>query len=665
MANTTKTRTTGLVWPVVLGLGGLALLTVVAALLWSGARPVVDVPGIPSAGALTDWLTPLARVMFQLLATCCIGLLVASAALIPSSRDVLSVAAARAARLASWCALAWAVAALFVLVLTLSETLALSLSETLNVDVLTTYVTEVPQGASWLTSAALAVFTALAAREADRPIGAWTALGLAVLTLLPPAITGHSAASGDHDLATSSLVVHIVGVALWVGGLAALWWYARTDGRYLSMAASRFSSMAVWAFVAVGVSGVINAALRVPEVSDLWSTGYGRLIVVKVLAFVCLGFAGWWHRRTSLAQLVGGDSRGFTRLALGEVTLMVATIGVAVALSQTAPPPSGRLTSPSTAEVLLGFPMPDAPTVGAILLSWRVDLLVLSLLTFAAVIYGRWVLRLRRRGDKWPVGRAIAWYAGLSLLAFASLSGLASYGRIVFSLHMTQHMVLSMMVPILLVLAAPITLALRAMPAAGRNQPSGPREWLLAALNSGFVRVLTHPVTAFVLFITAPYVVYFSGLFEVAMRQHWAHEVMHVHFILVGYLFFESLIGTDPVPYRANYPMRIVTLFASLALHAFFAVALMSSEAIIAPEYYAALDRPWWPDLLTDQTNGSAFAWAFGEVPALTALIVLLVQWSGHDDRLARRRDRQSDRDGDAELASYNAMLQERSKGRG
>ena len=65
-------------------------------------------------------------------------------------------------------------------------------------------------------------------------------------------------------------------------------------------------------------------------------------------------------------------------------------------------------------------------------------------------------------------------------------------------------------------------------------------------------------MTAFVLFISAPYMVYFSGLFETAMREHWAHELMHVHFVLVGYLFYESLIGTDPIPYRANYPMRMV-----------------------------------------------------------------------------------------------------------
>jgi len=237
------------------------------------------------------------------------------------------------------------------------------------------------------------------------------------------------------------------------------------------------------------------------------------------------------------------------------------------------------------------------------------------------------------------------------------MSGVAVYGRAAFSMHMTQHMVLSMIAPLLLVLGAPITLALRALPAAGSDQPSGPREWLLAALQSPVSRVLTHPVTALALFVTAPYMIYFSGLFETAMRQHWAHELMHVHFVLVGYLFYESLVGRDPIPYRASYPMRIVTLFAALALHAFFAVALISGDTVIAGSYYDALGRPWWTDLLKDQTQGASFAWAFGELPAIIVLVVLLFQWSREDDRRAEQADRRADRSGDAELAAYNEML--------
>jgi putative copper resistance protein D len=144
------------------------------------------------------------------------------------------------------------------------------------------------------------------------------------------------------------------------------------------------------------------------------------------------------------------------------------------------------------------------------------------------------------------------------------------------------------------------------------------------------------------------------------MFHHWAHLAMHAHFVLVGYLFYESVIGVDPLPSRASYPIRLFALFVSLPFHAFFAVALMSSSQIVGLSYYTDLGNPYGVNLLTDQTTGSAFAWGFGEVPMAVALIALLLQWSRDDDRTARRRDRQADRDGDAELAAYNQMLAKR-----
>jgi putative copper resistance protein D len=600
------------------------------------------------------------RTVVDLLAAATVGLLLAAAALLPSSKDLLAATPARAARLASWLAWTWALLALVVLVLSYAETFATTVSASLGPNKLLSFVGQSEQGAAWLVAASLAAFAGVVAREADRPLGAWSALGLAVAATLPPAVTGHAAAAGNHDLATSSLVVHVIGVVLWVGGLLALTWYVRTDGRYLPLASSRYSAMALWAFLAVGVSGVANALIRLGGIDNLFTTQYGAVVLIKVIAFVALGLLGWAHRRHTLPQIAAGVPHAFIRLAAVEGAIMVTTIGVAVGLAATAPPPSGATTPPSPAEVLLGLPMPDAPSVIAILTGWRIDLLVLGVLLAAAALYARGMLTMRRRGDHWPVGRAIAWYAGLAVLAFGTLSGLAVYGRASFSMHMTQHMTLSMIAPLLLVLGAPITLALRALPAARSTQPAGVREWLLAGLRSPFARVLTHPVTALLLFISAPFMVYFSGLFETAMRAHWAHELMHVHFVLVGYLFYESLIGTDPIPYRAAYPMRMVTLFAALSFHAFFAVALMSSDALIAGSYFETLDRPWWPDLLEDQTSGAAFAWAFGELPGVLVLIVLLYQWSRADDRQARREDRQADRDNDAELAAYNQMLEQR-----
>jgi putative copper resistance protein D len=639
------------------------LLGLVLALVVGGDVPKASaLGGILEAPPDVQWALPIARTATDLCAAAAVGLLLAAAALVPSARDLLSTAPARAARLAGWFAWVWALLALAVLVLSYADIFATGIGGALNLQQLLSFVSQSDQGAAWLVTASLAAFAGVVARESNTPLGAWFALALAVLATLPPALTGHAASAGSHDLATSSLVVHIVCVVLWVGGVLALLWYAKTDGRYLSLAAQRFSAMALWLYIGVGISGVVNAWVRLDGLGNLLSTRYGAVLLLKVFAFVALGMLGWAHRRHTLPEVEAERRGAFARLAAVEGCIMVATIGVAVGLGTTAPP-GGTTSVPTPAEILLGLPVPGPPTFSSLFTGWRLDLLAAAVLLIGALAYGRWLWRLRRRGDSWPIGRAIAWYGGLTVIAFGTLSGFATYGRTTFSLHMTQHMVLSMIVPLLLVLGAPITLALRALPASGPKQPAGAREWLLSALQSPVSRVLTHPVTAFVLFVTAPYLVYFSGLFETAMREHWAHELMHVHFVLVGYLFFESLIGRDPIPYRASYPMRMVTLFASLALHAFFAVALISSNSVIAASYYETLARPWWPDLLKDQTQGASFAWAFGELPAIIVLVVLLFQWSREDDRRAQQADRQADRDGDAQLHAYNQMLAARQKG--
>ena len=657
MADTERHRTVprGAAAATVVAVGASSM---VLALLVGGGRPRPLPAGLPDAGVAVGWALALAKVATDLAAIATVGLLLTAAVLLPSSKQILSGDAARAARLAAWTAAVWAAASLAVLVLTLSDVAGIPLSDALTPDQLWSFATELSDGRAWAVTAVMAAATAAVAGTSDRPFGAWGGLVLAAATIVPAGLIGHAAASGDHDIAVSSLVLHLLAVVTWVGGLAGLAWYSRTDGRYLPLATRRYSALALWAYVAVGFSGVVNAAVRLDAPSDLWSSGYGALVLAKTVAFVGLGVVGWWHRRVSLPRVEQGAPGAFRRLAGVEVMVMAGVVGIAVALSRTPTPEPATTTLPTPAESVLGLPLPGQPGVADYLFDWRIDSLVTLVLLLAAVLYGRGVVVLRRRDVHWPVGRTIGWYAGLTVVAFATLSGLATYGKVLFSAHMTQHMLLGMLAPLLLVTGAPVTLALRTLTAAGPNRPAGPREWLLAVLQSRVVRVLTHPVVALLLFVSAPYVVYFSDLFELAMRQHWAHVLMHVHFVLVGYLFYETLIGSDPLPRRASYPMRLIVLFASLPFHAFFAVALMSTDSVIAADYYALLGRTWGPDALADQTTGSAFTWAFAEVPAVIALVVLLFQWARDDSRRARQLDRKADRDGDAELASYNASLE-------
>ena len=391
--------------------------------------------------------------------------------------------------------------------------------------------------------------------------------------------------------------------------------------------------------------------------ADLFTTGYGALVVAKDRgADGTLGTFGWAHRRRTVGRAAAGEPRALVRLGVGEVVLMLATIGLAVALGRSAPPPTAA-GPPSRTEVLIGYDLVDPPTALRLLLDWRFNLIFGTAALVLAAVYLAGVRRLRRRGDAWGPGRTIAWLCGCAALLLATSSGIGRYGPAMFSVHMAEHMILSMLVPILLVMGGPVTLALRALPPAGRAGPPGPREWLLAGVHSPWARFFTHPLVALPVFVGSYYGLYFSGLFAAALPVHAAHVAMNLHFLVTGLLFFWPLIGIDPAPRRVPPAARLGVVFASVPFHAFFGVALMSAGTVIGGGFYRALALPWVTDPLRDQQFGGGLAWAPGELPLLLVVIVLLVQWSRQDERSARRDDRRADADGDAELVAYNAML--------
>ena len=480
----------------------------------------------------------------------------------------------------------------------------------------------------------------------------------ALITLVPLALTGHSSAGGAHDLATNSLLIHLVAAALWAGGLLALLAHAMRSGEHADLAARRFSALAFWCFVAMAASGVVNALVRI-RVPDLVRTEYGWLVIAKLVALTLLGVLGWRQRRSGVAALRAnpGARAPLIRLALVEAALFGATFGIAVGLGRTPPPPLPSL--PSATEVAIGYDFAGPPNVARVLFDWRFDLIFGTAAVVMAVLYLAAVGRLRRRGDAWPVGRTLAWMCGCAALLFATSSGLGRYMPAMFSMHMAAHMLLSMLVPILLVLGAPVTLALRALPTAGRGEPPGPREWLLAALHSRVSRFLTHPVVATGLFVAGFYGLYFGGIFDAAVSNHAAHVLMNVHFLVSGYLFYWVVIGVDPTPRQIPQLGKVAMVFASLPLHAFFGVVLMGMQTVLGETFYRSLQLSWHTDLIEDQRLGGGIAWAAGEVPLVVVMIALLIQWRRSDQRTAKRLDRAADRDDDADLAAYNAMLAE------
>ncbi|MFL5996307.1 MAG: cytochrome c oxidase assembly protein [Streptomyces sp.] len=288
-------------------------------------------------------------------------------------------------------------------------------------------------------------------------------------------------------------------------------------------------------------------------------------------------------------------------------------------------------------------------------LQWSADPFFLVACLLALGLYAWGVVRLRRRGDSWSVGRTVSYVAGVLTIALMMCTGLNDYGMVMFSVHMVQHMVISMLSPILILLGAPVTLALRALPVAGRGR-KGPRELLLALLHSRYMRIITHPAFTIPLFIASLYGLYFTPIFDFLMGSKTGHIAMMVHFLAVGVVFFWPIIGVDPGPQRPGYLMRMLELFAGMPFHAFFGIALMmASEPMV--ETFKNPPASLGIDALSDQNYAGGIAWAFSEIPSVLVLIALLFQWYGSEQRQAKRTDRAADRDGDKDLEAYNAYL--------
>ncbi|MEW2252080.1 MULTISPECIES: cytochrome c oxidase assembly protein [unclassified Streptomyces] len=288
-------------------------------------------------------------------------------------------------------------------------------------------------------------------------------------------------------------------------------------------------------------------------------------------------------------------------------------------------------------------------------LQWSADPFFLVACLLGLALYGWGVLRLTRRGDAWPVSRTVSYAVGVLTVALMMCTKLNDYGMVMFSVHMVQHMVISMLSPILILLGAPITLALRALPTAGRGR-TGPRELLLMLLHSRYMRIITHPAFTIPLFIASLYALYFSPLFDFLMGSKTGHVAMMVHFLAVGVVFFWPIIGVDPGPHRPGHLMRMLELFAGMPFHAFFGIALMMASAPMV-ETFKNPPASLGIEALSDQNAAGGIAWAFSEIPSVLVLIALLFQWYGSEQRQARRTDRAADRDGDKELEAYNAYL--------
>lgn len=276
----------------------------------------------------------------------------------------------------------------------------------------------------------------------------------------------------------------------------------------------------------------------------------------------------------------------------------------------------------------------------AVFTEWGLSPVLFVLVVWATglYLYGAW--RLHERGDRWPVGRTLAFVVGgMGSFLFATCSGIAAYDTTLLSVHMVQHMILSMAVPLFCALGAPVTLALRTL-------PRRPRGWLLGVVHSGVAKVLTFAPLTLALFVISPWALYFSGWYDATLHSGLLHELMHVHLVVVGALFFTPILGIDPLPGRVSHPFRLLMLMLTLPFHAFLGVTIMGQSSLIGGSWYPALhdSMPWLPDAHDDQHLAGGILWGSGDLIGLVLFAVLFVQWVRASAQEARREDRRLDR---------------------
>ena len=504
---------------------------------------------------------------------------------------------------------------------------------------------------AWVFVFAATAIAALVAMFAQRWATFLPVALLSALAALAPVLLHQVQVGADHDFGSDAAIFQTLAAAA-LFGTAAVLGIRCASGRLLrpqSLARTGWVLGVSWVVIAAAdvilaffkLAGPLEGNLTVPLI-------VARGVVIAATGVVLLVF---WRRRRRTDE-------GIVRwLALLTV---LGALFLAVTVAMLRFPPPQYFVATNISQIFFGYDISTVPpTLATLATQWRPNILFVVLSTVAVGVYLAAVVRLRRRGDTWPPGRTVAWVLGWVVVIASTSSGLSRYASAQFGLHMIVHMSLNMLAPVLLVMGGVVTLLLRATTAHSRAEAAGPHEWITSVLHWRGTRILYSPVLVFIVYIGSYYALYFTPLFQTAMRYHWAHQTMNLHFLVVGYLFYSLVIGVDRPPRPLPPIGKLGFVLAAMPFHAFFGIILMTSTVPIAENFYRTLDFPWMGDLMSQQYLGGGVAWAGGELPLLIVVIALGIQWARQDQREARRTDRHLDSGVDEEFDAYNRMLTE------
>lgn len=502
-----------------------------------------------------------------------------------------------------------------------------------------------PSSLAWLFTAAVAATLVVVSYRSDQRASYAVMYGAGVLAWVFVMVTGNVTVGLDHDWATDAVTVMGFVLIPTLTAATAIVLGAVAGGHQDRRQIVRYHRVVPVA-VLVSLTALLVVARQQLAGAAPGQVFYGLAVSGAVGCLLLLGVSwvvrqvrGWWRPVALLADAV---------IAICFMAVQTAEAHI----------PSPRFFVPQSSQVnYLGYEVLVPPTIGRLLGLGRPNLLWLVVAATAIGTYLVGVVVLRRRGgDRWPVQRLLCWLAGWLLVGFLAATGLWEYSTVLYSWHMVVHMTVNMLIPVLLVLGAPLTL----LGGLARTGVLTGLETLVGELQDHrLLQRLLSPPVLWANYVGSLFLVYFTPLFGWLMRYHWAHQLMLVYFLLTGYLFFALIVGVDRQPWNLPYIVRLALVISIMPFHAIFAVSIMSSQTVIGEDFYKVIALPWVKDLLAEQNIAGQATWLLGEVPLLIVMVALSAQWFVQDRREAAAGDAAVDSGADDSVDAYNDMLAE------
>lgn len=294
-----------------------------------------------------------------------------------------------------------------------------------------------------------------------------------------------------------------------------------------------------------------------------------------------------------------------------------------------------------------GSTPPVPPDAANLLLAWSGDPLVWLPAIVALLLWWLGVRKVNALHPANPVPRrrTVAWVAGVLAVLLALDSGIERYDTTLFSVHMLQHMLLTLVAPILLLSAGPITMLLRA------SSPVTRKRWIFPLLHSRVVRFLSFPVVSWLLFAGVMWASHFSPLFDASLENEWIHRLEHGLFLGSALLFWWPVVGPDPSPWRMKPAAKVLYVGLQMPQNTFLALAIYMSSFPLYNHYVTTI-RAWGPTPLEDQQIAGGIMWLGGDFVFLAMVILLVLAWMRDDERRTAGEDRR--------LAGEEAAIRER-----